>query len=438
MTHSTGRSIRTIAALAALGGAAGCETAPPDDDVEGTYEPLNGTLLGGGVLTRRNIPSTDETARRADTDHYYNIGINDDGSGGFLQSDLPVFNDFKSHYGFGGTDEVKALYYNRGDLGIGREMHCVDHSRGDGQIACYVKNFFAADGATEFGFGLSADIAFANMDAGKEFATVAMVYRAKAPAEDKVYFAVYGADPNKTLARFAALDRHALNFVLTNPPEGTPGKNFNLHIPTNCTNCHAGRYNPDTHTVTGALFLPFDLDQFDYQDVAGRRRQDQLAAFAKLNAMARKVAVGMGDGTVVDQIDGWYGNLSARSEVLTKPFNSSYIPGGWQASTSSKKLYREVIRPYCRNCHMAISLPFNGEIDLLHRAGSAFGGVCGNSMPHALQSLREFWFSRAPETLAAWYRTQGFDDFANELVDCGRGSVVTLDPHLIASAQPPF
>ncbi|NJM42019.1 MAG: hypothetical protein HC853_15340, partial [Anaerolineae bacterium] len=47
------------------------------------------------------------------------------------------FNAWKAAYFNSGT-EVVAKYYNAGDLGFGRNMHCKQQANGD--VACYVAN----------------------------------------------------------------------------------------------------------------------------------------------------------------------------------------------------------------------------------------------------------------------------------------------------------
>jgi hypothetical protein len=443
-TPTPSRRSMLVPALALFALAAGC--APPEDELpERKDQALNGSLSSKSNLSRKTITTADEFERRKDTDLYHReVGLDPNGgyTSGTIAPFMTSFTSFKNRYGFP-TGEVKAFYYNRGDLGIGREMHCVDHSSSDGQIACYVKNFFAGDGNTEFGFGLSPNIAFDNMNAGNAFATVAMVYRRDASPQDKVYFVVY--DAQGSIASNAALDRHGLNYALelkqhpgTLDPAlfGTPGVHFNNHIPSNCTNCHGGKYDPATHSVTGALFLPFDLDQFEYQEVPGKTRADQLTAFARLNEMVRKVAAGSDAGQLVDQIDGWYGNLSARSSVLTQPFNASYLPAGWAGTSAGTALYRSVIRPYCRNCHVANYPYFNTETEFKPKATTALVDVCTWQMPHALQTVREFWLSSGWEAFESWYRTNGYD--TSFVQPCGPGSFVTLDPQLIASTRAPF
>src|SRR5205814_455574 len=140
--------------------------------------------------------------------------------------------------------------------------------------------YAAGDG--EFTFGLSSNIAFSNMKAQTPFATVAMVYRNRGQVRNKVFFVVYDKDGN--LQNFAALDRHGFLFNQAhdeekkkhNPPHnppgefGKPGAGVNLPIPSNCISCYGGfRYFDIPHAGENVLFLPFDLDQFDYEDVPG-------------------------------------------------------------------------------------------------------------------------------------------------------------------------
>jgi hypothetical protein len=332
-------------------------------------------------------------------------------------------------------------------------MHCADRldttvgGQLNGQIACYVKNFGAGDDFSEFTFGMSSSIAFANMAVDRPFATVAMVYRSLAGATNRVFFVVYDADGN--LSDFAALDRYGVHFAVNGEP-GTPGVNFNNHIPSNCMNCHGGNYAPGNHSVTGALFLPFDLDQFDYEDVAGRTRHDQEPAFKKLNEIARKVAAlsgGRGGVSIRDQLDGWYANSvrqGARTEIFENEFDSTFVPAGWSHSAEAHDVYTSVVRPFCRNCHMAFndtyldrSMTFSAEAESFRELlPISIIRLCDYRMPHALQTTREFWTSAAPLALDAYTRSVlgvGLESFQTAR-NCGQGTVVTLDPHLIASS----
>lgn len=417
-------------------------------DFEHVVSALNGAVVAtGGPLTRLTFQEANEQNRRQETKVYYQtvqIGITGT-SGGTISANLDTLDKFKAFYKFGqGTcsdtatrRECAAYYYNRGDLGLGREMHCTDSTKlfGERQVACYVTNFAAGDDNSEFTFGLSSSTAFDNLHRQNDFATVAMVYRGRMSpgTANRVFFVVY--DKDGLISDFAALDRHAISFA-TGAVGGTPGVNFNLHIPTNCTACHGGqRYNQTAHTQVDSLFLPFDLDQFEYEDVPGMRRADQLIAFKQLNQMVWRVAAGSpgaGD-SIKSQLNTWYSNTRFASvywdEVFENQFDSNAVPTGW---TNEASFYQSVVRRSCRGCHMADQLSvqrrFDSDNDFLGNAILSVNRICTFEMPHALQVTREFWQSTAPSGLWAYLDRKGLTASRDHLLGCGPGNVVTLDP----------
>jgi hypothetical protein len=419
--------------------AVACSTDEPTEGAGTQAEKLTYISPGpfsAGPLVKKSFAEPNEANRQTNTHQYYDsiqVSANGTTNLGTITNKIPTLGDFKSVYGFASAD-VAADYYNRGDLGIGREMHCADRFAVTGQIACYVRNFAAGDEQTEFRFGMSADVAFGNRDANHPFATVAMVFRKNA-ASNKVLFVVYDASEHLTFA--APLDRHGLNFALGRTDNqgatGTPGVNFNNHIPSNCANCHGGTYDPASKVLTGGLFLPFDLDQFEYQNAnSSRTRAAQAAAFKTLNSTVRTVATQVGGaGTeVATQIDGWYASGS---------FDSNYIPTGWQGNVAQKAVYTSVIRPSCRGCHMTSAIfPFASAAAF--PTGAAAADLCGLAMPHALQNLREFWQSPKPAALAAYFNSTAPNGTvvdaasATKLQGCAPGQVVTLDPPQLAAA----
>jgi hypothetical protein len=406
-----------------------------DDSIESVTQEL--TYAPVGPLTRKAYINSNEASRKANTDNYYDstsVSANGVDDLGTISSALSTLDDFIAWYGFDSTEST-TYYYNRGDLGIGREMHCVDRFNVTGQIACYVKNFAAGDDQSEFRFGMSKDIAFKNMDAHAAFATVAMVFRNSLPAGKKILFAVY--DDAGDLANAAPLDRHGFNFARNLRDNtgalGTPGVNFNNHIPSNCLNCHGGTYNAGTSTtnptVTGTFFLPFDLDQFEYQNKSGKTRTDQLLKFKQQNDIVRKVAASSGSsnsGQITTQIDGWYNSGS---------FNSAYIPTGWNANANDRNVYTSVVRGSCRGCHITSSIPFADAASFRAVASTIASDVCSLAMPHALQTTREFWQSTKPASLEAYFRANNLTAAADSLHNCSAGNVVTLDPDRVLASS---
>jgi hypothetical protein len=445
-----------VASLALVG----CALDPSKEDIETTRGALNGSLSPNGYLIRKSFNQTSEFSRESETDTYYGtVHVGSNGvSGGTIATALPNLTAFRSVYHFAGAEHT-TYYYNRGDLGIGREMHCVDTFNSDGQLACYVTNYAAGDDNSEFTFGENTTVAFKNLDAGpsRAFATVAMVFRNNMAthSRNRVFFAVYGADG--ILAKAAALDRHGIlfnnAFKLTTPnnPDpavfGTPGVNFNNHIPSNCASCHGGSaYDAGNHAITDGQFLPFDLDQFDYESAAGRTRDDQAAEFSHQNEIVRKVAAfSQNDAgtTIKTQLDKWYGNVAPfqgdANEVFEHPFNSDALPTGWDstmgATAAGTSIYRSVIRRSCRTCHVASAVvPFSSEQEFLTFEATAVTDLCNAVMPHSLQALRQFWQSSGPTDLEAYLRNSGRSTDADRLHACGPGAIVTLDPPQIAAA----
>ena len=435
-----------LAVLTAATIAIGCGEISDQEAVTVESSALNGSLIpSGGPLTRltQTFLDSNEANRENETSTYYaTVRTGPHGNdGGTIASTLGTFSAFKAFYLFG-SGEAVTYYYNRGDLGIGREMHCIDkvNVANNGQIACYVTNFAAGDDGSEFTFGLSSNIAFSNLHAGNSFATVAMVYRDLAPAgsKDRVLFVVY--DKFGARLNFAALDRHAISFK-NGQIAGTPGANFNLHVPSNCVGCHGGQqYDSATHSQTGGLFLPFDLDQFDYENVAGRTRDDQLTAFKHQNEMVRKVAAlspTIGDA-IKRELDAFYNNGSLqtpKTEVFEDDFHKNAVPNGW---IGFELVYQRVVRPICRTCHVAneFGRTFDTETSFRSLTGLSVGRLCSGEMPHSLQSLRQFWQSGARDELDTYLRAVN-PSAATTLEGCTPGEVVTLDPPALQAVLGP-
>ena len=275
-----------------------------------------------------------------------------------------------------------------------------------------------------------------------------------ADSPNRVFFVVY--DKNGNLAKAAALDRHGITFANefaktapNNPAAsfGTPGVTINNHIPSNCVSCHGGQqYAPSTHTQVGSLFLPFDLDQFSYDTIAGRTRSDQLVAFKHQNEMVRKVAAlnattsNAAGTSIKNQLDTWYHNTNHtgqtdRTEIFESDFDSSAVISGWSGAVA---VYQNVVRKDCRNCHMSnqIGITFDTEAQFKLKAGASAAFLCSKTttMPHSLQSLREFWTSSAPSALVNYFNSVGLGSAATTIAGCapgvsgGMGTLVTLDP----------
>src|SRR5207244_1369309 len=121
------------------------------------------------------------------------------------------------------------------------------------------------------------------------------------------------------------------------------------NTPTMCLACHGGSYNPATHEVTGANFLPFDTESFQYSPQAGYTLADQQAAFRQLNALVLNTAPTV---QIQEMINLWYadtGGVNSSGAI----FNPDKIAAAYDTNQSDRDLYNQVVKPYCRTCHIA-------------------------------------------------------------------------------------
>jgi hypothetical protein len=291
----------------------------------------------------------------------------------------PTLAEFRARYVV--ADEAIAYYYNEGDLGIGREMHCGTFPSGAGPgVGCWVANYGT--------FGGERAEAEAALLSGVEFATVAMVYRPPIEADGAVQFMLYGAD--EQLAVEAVLDTHG----------------DNASVPNNCLSCHGSHasYDPLTERVRDARFLPFDPAAFGFLERDGFRRADQEDQLRRLNELVLATEPGFGSREL---ILGMYGE---GLEVPGTVADDTFVPAGW---SGAEPVYREVVAPYCRGCHASREsgggrdpLDFTDQADFVAAAATIADVVCsrGNErvhrMPDAEVTQQRFWTGRARAYLA--------------------------------------
>jgi hypothetical protein len=339
-------------------------------------------------LTSPAPPAATDALNAANANHYYSVI--------HAPADLP---SFKTKFQFGtGGDEVSAVYFNNGDLGIGRRMTCRSYSI-PGQVgrACFVSNYAPKDPSDPTGKKVLFNQQAAAMDLAvnhpdQMFATVAMVYVQQASADNKVQFMVYGPGLSGALATKAVLD----------------SKGVNTAVPNNCLACHAGggSFNATTGVVDGAHFLPFDMDTF--RDNGNPTVASQSEQFRKLNLHAVLTET---TAAIADLVNGWYGG---QASVAGTPFNGQYIPAGWTTLTAADQkaglistnqtstFYSRVIKTSCRTCHIAQenhdpvnALDWTNYQQAFATWGPTMvGDVCGQKrMPHAEQTQRNAWNS---------------------------------------------
>jgi hypothetical protein len=324
-------------------------------------------------LGKKKSGLLNQAAEEAETQAYY------------AQIQAPATLDiFRGKYGFPSGD-VTATYYNDGDLGLGREMHCRVFQTPQLQVgvACYVSNYAQqVNGVPIFG-GSSAVALQDAVTRTNKFATVAMVYTPPANTTNSVQFMVYNAQG--LLAPKAQLDNAA----------------HNTFVPGNCLSCHGIRatYNPNTHSVSGAAkFLPFDVFSFRYSTAAGFTYADQANSLRALNGL---ITLTSPTQAISEFIAGTYAPKLVSDPTAVA--NNTYVPPNW-TNTKQKGLglYRGVVKPYCRTCHMSAvdtGADFLDEADFDLYMPAIKTEVCSSgtarTMPQAEHVMRKFWNSGA-------------------------------------------
>jgi len=351
------------------------------------------------------------TGSQTETDFYYqSVGTDANGGGTAVRWALPTLGSFKQRYFqsaaacAGNTPERMAKYFNKGDLGLGREMHCVWNGC-TAETACYVKNYGNRNGTAQFD---NRDEAKAALDANKPFATVAMVERGAMAvgAPNKVFFVVYNhAQQSGTNQDTAPLAFEA----------GLDNKGFNKSIPQNCLVCHGttSQYNDSVwpRQVRGAFFLPFDLQAFEFfssDSSNSRSRAKQEATFRGLNETVYFTDLWF-NSDANTLIDGWYGGSGWTSAT----FVDNHVPDGWRNfgntadDNNRKQLYKHTVAKSCRTCHISeAGLDGNGNPDPFTTGAKTWGtydsfaesaflvwlDVCRwHEMPNAEQALKVLW-----------------------------------------------
>jgi hypothetical protein len=324
---------------------------------------------------------------------------------------LPGYNldAWKAQFGFGGGDEVRAIYGNLYDLRIPRDMHC----RVEGSAtACYVSNYGTspaenyswlpdADGCWEDSGAWCVKLAplpytsgpigwpdheFPSLSSGIEdaihgglpWATVAMVHDGTTSANN-VKFYVF--DENGALSPLAALEPW-------NQLDQERNVDVAKTVPEMCMGCHGGAYDARNSSVTGASFLPFNGAAFEYSNIPGFTQDEQKESIRQLNALVKATNPKQ---AIIDLIDNWYPS-GVENPNAEADFRRA-LPG-WAGHES---LYSRVFVPYCQICHMAMPVTYDTYAAFNADKALIAEYVCDKGiMPHAYVPYVRFWAKDAP------------------------------------------
>ena len=267
--------------------------------------------------------------------------------------------DWKNVNGFGtddSQDDANAVYFNAGDLALGRSMHMKVQPNGD--IAYYVSNYPTVEDA----------LRKTNL-----IATVAMEY---------------------TLDEQTGQARIMKFFVFANNDNRVPDADLDgngaKYVPNLCVICHGvSRYSGSADL--GARFLPFDLSSFQYSASLGRNSQE--SGFKELN---QGILQSNPSAAVVDLIAAWY---TGGSPVQL----DDEVPSNWGGPPN---LYLDVIKLGCRSCHVSRNAPldFASLTNLKVYTSNAYTStaairVCDQrSMPNAVVTYQRFWLMYPPSS----------------------------------------
>jgi len=169
-----------------------------------------------------------------------------------------------------------AVYYNRNELGLGRELGCsrfIDsgpNGKAMTGVACFVTNY-----GQRFENPASA---LSDAIAGVNPADIdAYVY---APVSTRAPTVVPGLSPLS----------YSINFIVYDGSgKLVPYSNLDFTgrraVPQICTNCHGGTYDPRDKLVIGGTFTPINPSILSFSTVAGYTFDAQAGRIAALNAI---------------------------------------------------------------------------------------------------------------------------------------------------------
>jgi hypothetical protein len=276
----------------------------------------------------------------------------------------------------GSNQELTALYLNRVDLNLVRDMHGVRNAADD--FAFYVCNHPGP--ATES--QADVDVAISTARAGRNrVACVAMDYSVTPGVNDNSPFTkFYVFGPDGSLLPSVNLDGRGEKFVPGSCVVCHGGDHYSGRFPTTTSFAPInGNANPSGNL--GSKFLPFDIGNYAFSTETGLTRSDQELAIKRLNMLVRSTEPAESNTAIKKLIEGWYGGNTDPNEITI--FNEGYIPDEWLTGAvraaspepaTAPQFYQSVVAKSCRTCHVALP---NFDWDSRVPFGEPF--VCGGS-----------------------------------------------------------
>jgi hypothetical protein len=248
---------------------------------------------------------------------------------------IPVRNPGESLADYRKRADV-VIYYNRNELGLGRELGCAEFDDGkaaDGTqltgIACYVTNYGTAFRDVVNSLPLAVEGLHSKN-------TVCISWRPSLPTNYQIQFYTYNGDGDRR--EWAALD------TLGPRP-----------LPQVCMNCHGGSYDSEKHLAKFARFLPMDPNVVVFADTGPSSRAAQEEAIRKFNLLATKTPLTELQNVMLDQL---YGGKIATPGTVSA---NEWAPPAWSDTTDHRQLWDKVLKGGCATCHSAMASAPGGD-----------------------------------------------------------------------------
>ena len=320
------------------------------------------------------------------------------------------FETWKAEFGFPARDPGETLdryrrrtavvtYYNRNELGLGRELACADFVDGADPngapikgLACYVTNYGSV-------FRDERNSLIEAMEGKPARNTVCITWRPSMEPGYEVQFYVYGADGLRI--DYAQLD----NF----------GPRPHPHV---CMSCHGGVYDEAKHLAKNARFLPLDPNVvvFSKGPATPYDRASQEERIRIVNAASLRTPLTPAQQEMLHEL---YGGAVTTPGTVSR---NIWVPVGWRGSQQTEAVFDQVVKPYCGTCHFALEKGMEGSVLMSYalfrspaelRRFPLSAVLCGSfSMPNAQPTLLSLWntpvqigprsFATAADALLDW------------------------------------
>ena len=378
-------------------------------------------------------------------------------------NDKDTLTKWKTANGFGNTatgTETTVVFGDVKDLGYGRRITARQNA--DGTAAVMVENYLVS-AATNYAYSsLNLDAAVVR-DQRWHVGTNGIEFSGSPCTASDPPIGAGGCDPSVSFAKFYTFDPVTGQRKLTAELDGRGEK----AMPGICITCHGGRGDPLTPAIgspTGktlfplvafsasqkrgdvqAHLQPLDVDSFDFSATSGYTRADQEAAMKTINQMVlrsypipaatvfpedanRRLASGNEwQGTAAVIIKNAYGGEGLPNAAFSDTYAGDGLPlpgalptTSW-ATNGELTLYKDVIAPSCRACHI---LRGTGPQSDINFDTFATTGITGSDFLGYAESIKSHIVDRGNMPLAKivfdkYYSTDKADTMATFLNSLG-------------------